>query len=73
MSDDDDEFARQGGPSVLVLNEEQFADFMYHMTHPKPPTPAMIEAAKRMQEWVKRPGDLEYDSWSFAAHDGESK
>lgn len=48
---------------VYELNEAQWNDFMYHMTHPKPPTPKMIEAAKRMREWVRRPGDLEYESW----------
>jgi hypothetical protein len=58
---------------AIVLNEEQWEDFMYHMTHPKPPTPAMIEAAKKMLEWSKRPGDLEYESWSNAAVAPEGK
>ena len=48
---------------VYKLNEEQWEDFMYHMTHPKPPTPTMIEAAKKMARLARRPGDLEYDSW----------
>lgn len=52
-----------GLPHALVLNEEQSADFMYHMTHPRQPTPQMMEWAKRMTELYYRPGNLEYDSW----------
>jgi len=51
---------------VLTLNEEQWEHFMYHMTHPKPPTPAMIEAARKMAEWARKPGEIEYDSWGHA-------
>lgn len=56
--------ARQIGPSVITLNEEQWEHFMHTMQNPKPPTPEMFEAARKMAEWAKRPGDLEYDSWS---------
>ncbi len=51
---------------VFTLNEEQWEDFIYHMTHPKEPTPAMKEAARKMAEWARRPGDREYDSWGRA-------
>lgn len=61
--DDEDEFMRRAGPQVIELNEEQWADFMYNMTHPKPPTEKMIAAAKMMRELARRPGDLEYESW----------
>lgn len=56
----------QVAPSIIWLNEDQWADFMHNMQNPKPPTPAMIEAARKMVEWVKLPGDREYDSWGKA-------
>lgn len=63
--------ARQAGPGVLYLNEAQWEHFMHTMQNPKPPTPAMIEAARKMAAWARTPGDLEYDSWSFDIHGGQ--
>ena len=60
------------GPLVYTLNERQWEHFMHTMQNPKPPTPEMIEAARKLQEWTRRPGDLEYDSWQLAA-DKEGK
>lgn len=51
------------GPLVYTLNERQWEHFMHTMQNPKPPTPSMTEAARKMAEWARRPGDLEYDSW----------
>jgi hypothetical protein len=59
MSDDEPGI----GPLVYTLNEEQWAHFMHTMQNPKPPTQRMIDAARKMQEWARKPGDLEYDSW----------
>lgn len=57
--------AREVGPLVYTLNDEQWEHFMHTMENPRPPTPAMREAARKLAEWARRPGDLEYDSWSF--------
>lgn len=48
---------------AYVFNEEQSKHFMETMMNPKPPPPAMIEAARKMAAWKRLPGDLEYDSW----------
>lgn len=63
---EDDDFARQVGPCVITLNEEQWADFMHNMQNPKPPTPRMIAAARMMLELSEgryTAGNREYDSW----------
>lgn len=58
---------------VYTLNDEQWEHFMHTMQNPKPPTPVMIEAARKMREWAKRPGDLEYDSWGSSPSGKEAK
>jgi hypothetical protein len=63
------ELARRAGPQVYTLNERQWEHFMHTMQNPKPPTPAMIEAARKMKEWAERPGKLEYESWSASSAD----
>lgn len=56
--------------AVFTLNKEGWDDFMYHMTHPKPPTPTMLAGAALMAKFAKErqarldaPGITEYDSW----------
>lgn len=61
---------------VYTLNDEQWAQLTQTMQNPRPPTPAMIDAARKMLEWAERPGKLEYDSWSIpqcAAPSGKIK
>lgn len=57
------------GPLVYTLNDAQWGHFMHTMQNPKPPTPAMIDAARKMAEWARSAGDREYESWGFTSPD----
>lgn len=54
---------------VYTLNDRQWAHFIDTMQNPRPPTPALIEGARKLRELSKSACDREYESWGFTSPD----